>query len=96
MRYRPQNPDFLFAQLKLALIIAVVAGLIYFLVGCSEDEPTTDQGCLTGIRNGTTDRVFIRCCTRKEYLAGDNTTAGGTANWSNYTNHQWAACPDCK
>lgn len=68
--------------------------LIFF--ACSDDEPETDQGCLTAIPKGTSDRVRIRCSTQKEFLAGSNTSAGGTASWDLYTGHQWAKCAECK
>jgi hypothetical protein len=66
------------------------------MIGCSDDEPATDQGCLTGIPKAGWNRVLIRCCTNKQYLAGSNTSAGGTSSWDLYTGHQWAKCSDCK
>lgn len=61
-----------------------------------EEEPESDIGCMTGIpKSGGTDRVLIRCCTHKQYLAGNNVNAGGIASSINYTNHKWEKCPDC-
>ena len=82
-------------QLKLGLVIIAIMFLVS-LFSCSEDEPETLQGCLTGVHKLGTDRELIRCCTREEYLAGSNVNAGGTANWSNYTKHQWEKCDQCK
>jgi hypothetical protein len=70
--------------------------ILLIATACSDDEPKSDQGCLTGIPQGTNTRVLIRCSTNKEYLAGSNTSAGGTASWNQYTVHQWAKCDDCK
>lgn len=65
-------------------------------LACSDDESNSDQGCLTGIPKSGGNRVLIRCSTNKQYLAGSNTSAGGTASWDSYTGHQWAKCNDCK
>lgn len=74
----------------------VVLILALFAFSCSDDDPETENGCLTGIPTGATDRVLIKCSTREQYLAGNNVSAGGTASWNAYTGHQWAKCNDCK
>jgi hypothetical protein len=76
--------------MKKYLFIILIA-----FVACSEEEPESDQGCLTGIRKGTNYRVTIRCSTHQQFLAGNNTHAGGTSNWSDYEDHQWAKCSAC-
>lgn len=77
--------------------IFLIAALVCALSCSEEDDPTTDQGCLTGIpKSGPPERVLIRCCTNQQYLAGNNTGAGGTSSWTLYTGHQWAKCDDCK
>jgi hypothetical protein len=70
--------------------------ILMILTACSEDEPDTDKGCQTGISKQTGQRELIRCCTQQQALAGDNVQAGGTPNFTNYTNHKWAPCDDCK
>lgn len=80
----------------LTIMKHVIWILLVILCSCSDDEPETDQGCLTGIPNGTQDRVLIKCSTQEQFLAGSNTSAGGTASWNQYTAHQWAKCDDCK
>lgn len=70
---------------------------LMLLAACSEEDPGTDQGCLSGIpKSGPPERVTIRCSTQQQYLAGSNTSAGGTSSWTLYTGHQWAKCDDCK
>lgn len=77
--------------MKKLLVILLIA------CACSDDEPGTDQGCLTGIpKTGSQDRVLIKCSTKQQYLAGSNTGAGGTASWNSYTSHKWEPCSDCK
>lgn len=63
---------------------------------CSEDDDPSGNGCLTGVNKSSGQRELIRCCTKEEYLAGSNVSAGGTANWNSYTGHSWAVCDDCK
>lgn len=75
---------------RIILIIAFIS-----LFGC-EDEPETDQGCMTGVPVGLNYSVHIRCCTKQQYLAGNNVNAGGTANWASYTDHKWEKCSSCK
>lgn len=74
----------------------VVLILLLATMSCSDNEPETDQGCLTGIPKAGGNRVLIKCSTNKQYLAGSNTSAGGTSAWDLYTGHQWAKCSDCK
>lgn len=75
------------------------AFLCICLAGCEKDEPEGEpMGCMTGIPQGQNYRVLIRCCTRREFLAGDNVNAGGTSNWTHYTRHEWVKvkkCGDC-
>lgn len=77
---------------KLILAIMLVA-----FMGCeSEDQdPNAGTGCMTGIPKGQNYRVQIRCCTRQEFLAGNNVNAGGTSNWTSYTDHDWEKCSAC-
>lgn len=74
----------------------VVLILALFAFSCSDDDPTSETGCLTGIPSGSTDRVLIKCATREQFLAGSNVSAGGTSSWNAFTQHQWAKCSDCK
>lgn len=72
--------------------------LLFASVSCSEDQanPLNETGCFTAIPKGGTERVLVKCCTLKDYQAGSNTNIGGTASWSDYTDHRWASCSDCK
>jgi hypothetical protein len=76
----------------------VVLILLFTLtIACSDDDSETDQGCLTGIpKSGPQDRVLIKCSTKEQYLAGSNTSAGGTSSWTLYSGHKWEKCGDCK
>jgi hypothetical protein len=74
---------------KMILIFAV------FALSCSDDESGPQTGCLTGL-NSSGDRVLIKCVTKKQYGAGSNVGAGGTAEWDYYTAHQWEECENCK
>lgn len=72
--------------------------LLTVLVSCrdNEEEPQSQQkGCASGILIGTSTRVNFRCCTKAEFDAGSDTSIGGTAAWTNYTDHQWTAVSDC-
>jgi hypothetical protein len=69
--------------------------ILMVILSCSDDDET-NKGCLTGIPKSGGDRTLIKCSTREEYLAGNNTSAGGTASWDAFTGHQWAKCADCK
>lgn len=80
-------------------LIASLIAIALIFSGCKDDEdvdpsdPNT-KGCLTGLTDQGT-RVLIRCCTRNEYAAGSNASAGGTASWNLYTKHEWKAVKDC-
>lgn len=75
----------------------VVLAILLILTACnSDDEPSSGKGCLTGISKQSGQRELIRCCTREQYLAGSNTSAGGTSSWNGYSSHKWEVCPDCK
>jgi hypothetical protein len=78
---------------KLFYILLVIAAM-----SCA-DEDTVQMGCQTGILKGTTQRLYIRCCTREQHLAGANEAAGGSAAVSSYSNLEWTAidkCENCK
>lgn len=78
------------------LIICIV--FLTLFVGCEEEEdPNAGTGCLTAYpkAGAEADRFTIRCCTRQEFLAGSNVSAGGTANWTLYAGHKWEKCSDC-
>lgn len=69
------------------------------LFACSDDDSNSasSKGCLTGIpKSGSQNRVLIRCCTNQEYLAGSNTSAGGTSDWDAFKSHKWELCDKCK
>lgn len=71
--------------------------IFILLLFCScEEEEVTDLGCQTGIYKGTTDRVFMRCATRQQYMAGDNVNAGGISYSRNYDHQKWEKCDRCK
>jgi len=73
-----------------AMLLAVL-----LLAGCSED-PGPQMGCMTGIpKVGDPVRTFMRCCTKQEYLAGNNVERGGISYFSNYTDHEWKPVSDC-
>lgn len=73
--------------------------ILTLAVSCADqdgkDPEPSDLGCMTGIPDGEVDRVFIRCCTLEQYNAGSNVAIGGTASWSNYTDHEWKAVSSC-
>lgn len=73
------------------------AVLLMVLVSCRDnEEPQSQQmGCASGILIGTSTRVNFRCCTKAEFDAGSNTSIGGTAAWTNYSDHQWTSVSDC-
>jgi len=75
---------------KVLLIAALICAL-----ACDEEE-TTEEGCLTGIPKSGGSRTLIKCSTREQYLAGDNTSQGGTASWTLYTSHEWEKCKECQ
>jgi hypothetical protein len=67
----------------------------FTLISCSDDSGP-QMGCMTGIpKSGGTERVLIKCVTKKSFLAGNNVSEGGTANFANYTNHEWKPVSDC-
>jgi hypothetical protein len=65
------------------------------LASCSEDDKGPETKCLTG-ENSTGTRVFIKCLTREQYLAGSNVQAGGSPEWNYYIRHEWEECDNCK
>lgn len=78
------------SAIRSLLLVAIV------LCGCNKDEEESNIGCQTGVPKGASYRVLIRCCTQQQALAGNNVKAGGTANWTDYTDHKWEKCADCK
>lgn len=79
--------------------MAILRKIIFLLalVSCSEDEPTIQMGCMTGVnRSDPTKTVqLIRCCTREQYLAGSNTDRGGTDRVKYFINLSWQPISDC-
>lgn len=69
--------------------------LLFAATACSKSDPGPQQGCMTGIPKGYTNRGLIRCCTQAQYQAGNNVAIGGTANFSDFTNVTWVATSDC-
>lgn len=81
----------------LRLFAATTIAVTFSLGACSEDDEPESKSkvrCLTGV-NIDGDRVFIRCATKEQYMAGNNVSQGGTANWTNFTGHQWEECDNC-
>jgi hypothetical protein len=76
--------------MKNLLIILLFAAAM----GCKEED-TVQMGCQTGIYKGATVRVFIRCCTQEEHLAGNNPAAGGSTLLTYFTSVKWAPIDDC-
>lgn len=68
--------------------------VLLFVIGCSETEKEL-IGCTTGIPKGETERVLIRCSTKKQFLAGNNTSQGGISYWNSYTGHKFEECSNC-
>lgn len=73
--------------------------IILFAFSCKEDEPSGPQmGCVTGInkQDATNTIVYIKCITKEQYLAGNNTAAGGLfPEIVYYKNTSWKAINDC-
>lgn len=91
------------SNFKDTLIISLFTGLLALLsiglTSCNNDE--VQMGCQTGILRGSGNdqRVYIRCCTEKQHLAGSNVEIGGSAVVSDYRNLQWTPidkCENCK
>ena len=79
---------------KLITILLITAASL--VLGCDNNDPGPQKGCLTAIpKVGAPDRIFLRCCTQEEFNSGSNVAAGGTAGWDNYTGHQWVAVSSC-
>jgi hypothetical protein len=79
----------------------VIIFCLIIISSCGPDldheDPNEGIGCMTGIpKTGGSQRVLMRCCTRKEYLAGENVNAGGVSYFNSYTDHKWEKCDDCK
>lgn len=77
----------------------IIISALILLFSCKEDDvdPHAGIGCQTGIpKNGDGQRVLIRCATYEQYIAGNNTNAGGIPASSDYTEQQWAKCSECK
>jgi hypothetical protein len=78
---------------------AIFVLLLVAAMGCAKEEAGPQMGCMTGIPKGYTNRGLIRCCTKEQYLAGNNVAAGGIASFTNYTSVTWTPisnCSDCK
>lgn len=69
---------------------------ILLLFSSCEEEEIIEVRCQTGIYVGTTERVFLRCATHKQYIAGDNVKAGGISYSRNYDHQKWEKCDRCK
>lgn len=84
---------------RLTAIFLLTAIVICVPIACSEDEekdPNDALVCMTGIpKSGGTDRELIRCCTRKEALAGSNVSAGGLKRVENYKSISLTPVNDC-
>jgi hypothetical protein len=74
--------------------------ILALAVSCNNEEPGPQMGCQTGIlKGGSTARVTIRCCTKEQHQAGDNTKIGGTNLFTYYSQVKWEAidkCENCK
>jgi hypothetical protein len=81
---------------KMLINMKLFFAILFVCLACSDDDESSNIGCQTGIPKGSTDRVLIRCSTQQEHLAGNNVNAGGLSTFTNYTQHQWAKCGDCK
>lgn len=78
---------------KLAILSIILLSSCY-----QQDEeinPSNERRCITGI-NSKGERVFIRCATMEQFMAGSNVNAGGTANFANFKGHKWEGCERCK
>lgn len=80
------------AVIPMKRLITIV--MLAFAIACNQEDPGPQMGCSTGMRNGT--RHLLRCCTREQWLAGNNEAAGGISYFQNYTDHQWKSVKDCK
>lgn len=83
---------------RLMAIFALLTLAIY-LFSCEEEEKVDalDQlGCVSGVnKSGGTDRVFLYCCKRREYLAGSNTNAGGRDIFKYYKSFEFKVVSNC-
>lgn len=66
-------------------------------VACREDEPAPKTGCSLGIRIGEEHEGYqlIRCATKEQHAAGNNTQAGGIAYFANYKQWKWEPVNNC-
>jgi len=62
--------------------------ILIIATSCSSD-PETNQGCITGIHKGETQRSFIMCGTKEQYLSADKSLIY-------YKNVKWEKCDNCK
>jgi hypothetical protein len=71
--------------------------VLSFLLSCKEESDPNPIGCQMGRnpQNSLTWRTY-RCATYKQFLAGNNASAGGTTVWNSYKENKWELCNDCK
>lgn len=81
----------------MALFVLLAMSLSVF--SCEDEEktdPLEQLGCVTGInKSGGTDRVFLYCCKRREFLAGSNTNAGGREIFKYYRSFEFKVVKSC-
>jgi len=79
-------------QLGAALLV-----VLCLLLSCKNEsvEPVPSLGCARAISK-TTGAAMARCCTREEFLAGSNVSAGGVPYYNNYKDWTWAVVATCK
>jgi len=70
--------------------------ILLMLGACNEPDfdPGLPVGCATGIKDGK--RQLMRCCTEKEFNAGNNVSVGGFAAFLKYTDRKWEQEKNCK
>lgn len=70
------------------------------LLSCEREQANpVGLGCQSGLHAGysaISKRVVYRCSTYEQFLAGSDTSKGGTAEYNNYVENQWTPCTDCK
>lgn len=76
-----------------------IIALLFICVACSKDDDPkpNDMGCMSGIPDGQSKRVYIKCATYSEFQATKN-PSGPVVVGTVYTNIEWkatASCADC-
>lgn len=75
----------------------IVMSFVAAVVSCTKEDPKPKnvKGCQSGADPTTGQIVTYRCATHEEFLAGSNTSKGGTPSFNYYKNNKWEECQKC-